>query len=126
MRNFTASVCQLLANTLYQECSRGASLNLDFDSPKAGYMVSVLAGPVYASKADVSPIEVAQFYKKNWETYQTNDHASFAGVWTDLKTGEIYFDIAYQFDDKEGALLLADNLNEIAIYDVVNDSEIRL
>ena len=124
MRDLRASVCQLLANTLYQNCAKGASLNENFDKPEAGYMVSVITGPVYDRALDVDPIEVAQFLRKELEMNASSD--TYAGVWTDSETGKIYFDVFFNFSDRGDAEAFAREMKEIAIWDVVNDCEIRV
>lgn len=122
MRDLQASTSQLLANTLYQQCKEGASLNINFDSPEFGYMVSVISGPVYNNVLSVNPIEVAKFIRKN----MADNYTTFAGVWTDKDTGKIYFDISVNISVKNVAIKTAKSLKEIAIWDIRNNSEIRV
>ena len=123
MRDLNATKSQLLANTLYQRCKEGRSLNVNFEVPKVGYMVSVLDGPVYNKAPDVDTLEVAAFIREQLPRWK---NCEFFGVWTDSETGKIQFAMSLCIEDKEKAITIGRVNEQIAIYDVVNGCEIRL
>ena len=126
MRTIKTTVSQLLANTLYQCCKEGASLNQNFDSPESGYMVSIVDGPVFDCPVNVNVLDVAAFIRKQSiiEFNGSKDH--YYGVWTDEKTRNIHFDLSLNIPDRNTAIDLGKRYNQIAIWDVENCKEIRL
>jgi len=122
MRDLKAQTAILLANTLYQNCREGASLNYDFDSPIEGYMVSIKEGPSFPNIMDVNTLDVAAFIRNQKKLYSFQ----YFGVWVDDKTGKVYFDLSENFMDPKTAKEFAADNDQIAIWDVANAKEIRL
>ena len=54
------------------------------------------------------------------------DQRNSLGTWLDTETQKIYLDISRTITDKETALKLAKNNNQLAIFDLKNLTEIRL
>lgn len=118
----------------------GCSLNMAKGKPFSGYMVSIEAGPTYMTE------KVEKDRKLRWDTYVdytyraidlniqaiadwvrrvgSNDH--YFGSWRDENTGKVYIDISECIYDLDEALALARSRNELAIWDVKNNCEIRL
>ena len=115
----------LSTNDVYQLAkflanNTGISINDKYEKPTDGYMVSVVGGPTYQS-SDPAPIkEIMAFIQSNAVK------ESYFGTWKDSETGKVYIDISANFEDKDIALELAGIWNEIAIWDVKNNCEIRL
>ena len=123
MRDLNATVAQLLANTLYQCGNEGASLNVNFDSPTEGYMVSVIDGPQFPNLSSVNPLDVAAFIRKHLDR---TSHGQYFGVWTDDRTGIVYFDASECLFSINTAIKFAKDNKQIAIWDVTNAKEIRV
>jgi len=118
----------------------GCSLSLDHGHPAAGYMVSVVAGPTYQTK------QIEKERKLRWDTYVDYTYEPvdldlqviadwiqgeyiaerYFGSWLDMKTFKVYIDVSVCIYDRQTALNLARSRNEIAIWDVRNNCEIRL
>jgi len=98
----------------------GTSVSLSLASPKSGYMVSIVAGPVYHKDSQVPAEAIIEFLRYNAVK------ESYCGSWLDTETELIYVDISANFEDKDLALSLAREFGEIAIWDVRNNCEIRL
>jgi len=52
--------------------------------------------------------------------------SDYVGFWTDDDTGQVYFDLVDWYQDEEEALKVARDRNELAIWSVAGDLEIRL
>ena len=100
----------------------GTSVNAEYKRPTSGYMVSIAAGPVYHFSEPVPFGELVQFVEGN----PLDNETTFYGSWLDKETGKIYIDLAANLRSKDFALALAKDLKEIAIWDVINNCEIRL
>lgn len=104
----------------YLTNTTGTTINDKYEKPSDGYMVSVVDGPTYQAE-DPAPLkEIMDFIKSN----AVKD--SYFGSWKDSATGKVYIDISANFEDKETALELAGIWNQIAIWDIKNNCEIRL
>lgn len=111
----------------------GTSFNSDLEEPTSGYMVSMIEGPVlpsmnfYPTDKNWTEAKAHQiihgFVKANLSTINKD---YFFGSWKDSETGKAYIGIAFNFESKETALDLAGRNNQIAIWDVKNNCEIRL
>ncbi len=123
MRDLNATVAQLLANTLYQCGNEGASLNVNFDSPTEGYMVSIVDGPQFPNLSSVNPLDVAAFIK-DYILAATNK--MYFGVWVNEDTNVVYFDLSFNTASEDKALKMAKEREQIAIWDVTNAKEIRV
>lgn len=121
MRRNYVETSRLLANTLYQFCKEGLSMNIKLEEPTDGYMVSVIPGPIFDNVAAVDVGEIKKFIDNH-----DGPNFTFFGVWTDSETGKIYFDMSLCISEKERALKIASEKNQLAIWDVKNKCEIRL
>ena len=128
MKSFNTPLHLLLANALYAQCTYfgGASLNKYFKGPKTGYNVAILAGPVYNNLSAVNEHEVSDWIKFFIVDQPTEEDNLLFGSWKDTETGKVYFDLSYNYLTKEIALSFATQHNQIAIWDVENNCEIRL
>lgn len=99
---------------------KGCSINVSQGHPICGYMVSVIAGPVYQPDSAVDLSDLAYWCRENYH----ND--CYFGSWEDEKTGLLHIDISEQFYNLHAAMQVARDHNQIAIWDVVNNCEIRL
>jgi len=98
---------------------KGCSINLKLGHPICGYMVSTVAGPVYEADSAVDLRALAAWCREN------SDDNSYFGSWVDEKTGKLYIDVSDQFYSYDAAMQYARDNNQIAIWDVNNNCEIR-
>ena len=82
-------------------------------------MVSTIAGPVYDSSNPVNLPALAAWCRENYS------EESFFGSWLDTETNKLYVDISENFYSYDAAMQLAHDNNQIAIWDVLNNHEIR-
>ena len=124
MKHLTISKELKIANALYARAGHfgGASINKDLKVPTTGYLVSVEDGPNYDSLEAVNEHEVSEWIAGKLDIGLNY----YYGSWQDAKTKRVYFDIALNTPSKLTALDLAGEYNQIAIYDVDNNCEIRL
>jgi hypothetical protein len=60
-----------------------------------------------------------------WEDLEDDSGVIF-GVWTDTDTGQVYYDRVAFIEDLEYAIELGRTNEQIAIWDIANNKEIRL
>ena len=111
-----------MANFFYTKANEGFSLNLEGNTPEAGYMVSVIDGPEWPNMTSVCPFEMVTFIK----TYKNIGSNHYFGIWTDEQTGKVYFDLSVNVPSEKEALEMAEAYHQKAIYDVKNCKDIRL
>lgn len=70
--------------------------------------------------------DVAQLDRSELAWFVGSTDARYFGVWTDSESGDIFFDAVDHLDNEMDALVLADERNELAIWDIVNSREIRI
>ena len=117
----SVSKAKLIANTLYQFCKEGISINSRYNKPESGYMVATHTGPIFRSVKDINPIAV-----EKWIEGLLSLGSLYFGAWTDKDNGYIHFDGSICVADKETALHYGREALQHAIYDVENEEEIRL
>lgn len=112
-----------IANNLFSNTAHfgGCSINKDFEAPKTGYLVSVKDGLVFDSISAINEHELSIFVKDNL----TADNCFFGG-WIDQQTRKVYFDLSANFQSIEKAIDLAKQNNQIAIWDLNENKEIRV
>jgi hypothetical protein len=73
-------------------------------------------------------IDTNQGYWVAYEQVELADTLSgeLVGVWTDTDTGKVWVDRVQFFDKLEPALFIAEQFNQLAIWDNANQKEIRL
>ena len=119
MRAINARVSKLIANTLYQFCERGLSLNFDLGEPKEGFMVSTLdKGLTFDNVGKVNPLKVADWVHENL------NNTDYFGVWSHDEG--VFFDIFQNIASKKLALSLGRERDQFAIYDVINKCDITI
>lgn len=126
MKTLEAPLSLQIANSLLTETALygGISINKNFDRPKSGFMVSVLDGPNFNSVSDTSTHVLSGFISDNLQNCILDN--LFFGGWKDEKTGKTYFDLSSNIQDKETALKLAKENNQISIFDVETKETIYL
>lgn len=114
-----------LANSLYTNTALngGYSINKQFEQPKTGYLVSVLDGLVYENISSVNVHELSGFIKDNLNKCSLN---AFFGGWKDQTTNKVYFDLSKNVSDLNEALQIAKEKNQLAIWDLNENKEIRV
>lgn len=122
MRAFNIPLHLQLANSIYTQTalSGGVSINADFEQPKMGYLVSAFDGLVFDSVSLVNVHELSAWIKQNI------DSGFFFGGWIDKETGKVYFDLSANFQEVEKAIQIAKENNQIAIWDLNENKEIRV
>jgi len=117
-----------ITDILLDHSDEGYSVNAENEVPKSGYMVGgyvpslVLAGPYEYRVYHTTDA----WLTRNWHFFSEGLGEYFAGVWTDQETGKIYIDISRNIESLDEAIAVGLNFNEIAIWDVENNREIRL
>ena len=124
MRSFNISEHLSLANSLYTQTALngGCSINVDYQSPKSGYLVSIKDGLVYDNISSVNVHELSAWIKENL----TNKDNVYFGGWIDTETKKVYFDLSQNIQDRLKAIAAGTLYNQIAIYDVSTQCETRL
>lgn len=121
MRSFNIPLHLSLANSLYTQTALngGVSINADFQQPKAGYLVSFKDGLIFDSISTVNVHELSGFIKEHL------DMNLYFGGWIDQQTKKVYFDLSINVPDKQEAINLAIEKNQLAIWDLNENKEIR-
>jgi len=112
-----------IANNLFSNTAHfgGCSINRDFEAPKTGYLVSVKDGLVFDNVSTINEHELSIFVKDNLSA----DNCYFGG-WIDQQTRKVYFDLSANFKSMDKAIELAKQKNQIAIWDLNENKEIRV
>lgn len=100
----------------------GFSINANGDSPKSGFMVSVK--DLY--KIDLDYIEQNEI---DFASDIASEINGYIGGWLDTQSDSpfnFYMDISINIQDKEKAIGVARENNQLAIYDVANGKTIYL
>ena len=85
----------------------GCSVNEKLENPHTGYMVGIKN---FSTLKEMLNVKLG----KN----------EFYGTWKDTKTGIIYYDISLNVKDYKEACNIAKNRNELAIYDIEQQTSI--
>jgi len=122
MRSIEIPLALQLANSLYTNTALngGISLNADFKQPKTGYLVSVQDGLIFDSVSLVNVHELSAWIKQNLNS------GLFFGGWIDKETGKVYFDLSANFQSIEKSIDIAKQNNQLAIWDLNENKEIRV
>ena len=117
--HFTLLFCKL-----YSQAHTGASVNINnlTNAPKVGYMVSVFPIGVYNNIQSVKQSEVIAIAK----SFHNGSNKNYLGIWTDSESGKCYIDLSIWIESKDNAISRGKELNEIAIFDLAEQKEIRL
>ena len=121
MRSFNIPLHLSLANSLYTQTALngGVSINADFQQPKTGYLVSFKDGLIFDSISTVNVHKLSCFIKEHL------DMNLYFGGWIDQQTKKVYFDLSINVPDKQEAINLAIEKNQLAIWDLNENKEIR-
>lgn len=103
----------------------GFSLNLKRETPKNGYMVSV-ADIFQLKLSEITDNEIEQLEKELNNLENKGYKNGYIGGWLDTETDIVYLDISYNFRSLGMALSEATNSNQLAIYDIVNNTSLYL
>lgn len=130
MRHLTINKELKIANSLYSQAGNfgGASININFNKPIQGFMVSVQDGLIYNNLSEVNEHALSNWIAeqiKSIKKLENNKHYYF-GSWVDEKTKKVYFDLSLNIASKITALELAKEYNQISIYDIENKKTIYL
>lgn len=116
-----------VTNILWSRQDTGHSVNLRGDTPKSGYMVGGWVPSLVIEGEDLDRTPLAVTDKWLLENYRLLQYSSwYAGIWTDQDTGKVYIDISQNIQSREVALGVAAELEELAVWDVENNEEIRV
>lgn len=103
----------------------GFSLNLKRETPKNGYMVSV-ADIFQLKLSEITDNEIERLEKELNNLENKGYKNGYIGGWLDTETDIVYLDISYNFRSLGMALSEATNSNQLAIYDIVNNTSLYL
>lgn len=112
-----------IANNLFSNTAHfgGCSINRDFIAPSSGYLVSIKDGLCFENISAINEHELSIFVKDNLSA----DNCFFGG-WIDQQTRKVYFDLSANFQSMDKAIDLAKAKNQIAIWDLNENKEIRV
>lgn len=96
----------------------GFTVRLDNETPKEGYIVGHTKLSVQKDYA--SQEQVLSWYDKVLESKNL-----YLGAWRDSETGLIHYDISEHVPTYKEAFILANRRNELAIWDLRTETEIR-
>lgn len=124
MRAFNIPLHLSIANSLYTQTALngGVSINSNFEEPQTGYLVSIKDGLVFDNVSAVNVHELSAWIKDNLN--ETKD--TYFGGWKDSESGKVYFDLSVNVFDQKKAIDLGNAKDQIAIWDVANQTEIRI
>ncbi len=107
------------------KCPDGCSVRPDGSSPKDGYMVAQSGRSQILDSLSVVDGKhvIAEFARKNADALK--DPSAHIGVWKDSASGKVYLDIANNMHSRTQAIRSGKSANQIAIYDVKRQKEIR-
>ena len=103
----------------------GFSLNLRKEKPKNGYMVSV-ADIFQLKLSEITDNEIERLEKELNNLENKGYKNGYIGGWLDSETNMVYLDISYNFRSLGLALSEATNSNQLAIYDIANNTSLYL
>lgn len=115
-----------LANALYARACYfgGATLDSSYNEPKLGYLTAINKGLEFKYVSAVNEHQVSKWIKDNKSFVKQNGY--YFGSWTDETTGKVYFDIVACFTRFVTAVKVAKKFNQIAIWNVLGEIEIRI
>lgn len=101
----------------------GASISLTSETvPSTGYMVGGAFPETVVRTCTYQTIE--RFIREHLDVLALPDY--FLGLWDDSETGKTHLDVSQYFYDEAPAILTGRCRNEISIWDIANNREIRL
>ena len=113
-----------IAACLIEHAEDGYSVNVEGDTPTAGYMVGGYVPSLVFAASAPRPRYFADRWLRNYRILLTQPDM-YAGIWIDSETRDIYVDISRNVDDLYMAMAIALAHGELAIWDVANSREIR-
>lgn len=105
----------------------GFSLRPNGQAPRSGYMVALPGHTQIVTESDLNgpnAHEVLRQYGMNHADVLSAKGAHIGG-WTDKATGKTYLDVSHNFRNREAAIKAGKARNQIAIYDVKRNKDIR-
>lgn len=100
----------------------GISVNSQNEKPKSGYMVSLLGYEKVIKLRKLTASQIRLYLKYN--ARYMNSKNMFFGIWIDNKS--VYLDISINIQDRDRAIKAGIINRQKAIYDVTNQSVIKL
>lgn len=100
---------------LYNEVieNGGFSFNANFESPTKGYMVSLVGFEKVIPMENVTPYLLGELFRQYSEQLQDGE---YVGAWVD--DGQLYLDISSNIQDKNEAVKLGNERNQLGIFDL--------
>ena len=113
----TKAIETIAAELLAARVSGGTVSTTSDILPRTGYLVGIAGLGAVLPSADVDVIStwVASHLESN-----------HVGIWSDSTTGTTYLDVVEVIADRSDAEALARSTGEIAIWDLVNQVEVRV
>jgi predicted GNAT family acetyltransferase len=105
--------------------SGGSSTSINGETITDGYAVGISQGNGIAIKGtEITQSDLDNFARQNKTLLSNPDN--FIGTWYNKQDGKTYIDVSTRVDNKDEAKELGKKNNQIAIYDLANDSEIAV
>ena len=115
---------QQRVTSCYSLVNCSINLNTGLEQPRNGYMVSVQNLYEGALMNFPHPFEIAQQIESEHQLPLSN--RLYIGGWIDNSSGVWYCDLSVWVSDLNVALEIASNNNELAIWDCLNNEEMRV
>lgn len=112
------------AFALWMFAEKGLSIDSAWNKPESGYMVSERASERIIESMNCFSLAEAEGWVSQNDLIP--NCGSFYGVWVDSESGKVYLDISVNYDSLDVALQVAKEENQLAIWDVKNQKEIRV
>jgi len=104
----------------------GFTFDINGDSPKSGYMVSLQGFERTFDLRTVSPADIAQYIRQFYMAAEPNTRVSllYVGGW--IHDNKLYLDLSANFHSRNTAIKAGKDWGQIGIWDVENSEEIIL
>lgn len=120
MRHLKQTHSRHIANTLYMSCTRGCSINDDFQSPEKGYMVGGYGEELIFP--NITSVNLGKV--EDWINKHELKNFQYYGVWVDKN--KVYFDVSTNLQSKKEAISEGKKKKQLAIWDLNKNEEIVL
>lgn len=102
--------------------NNGGTYSITGKKADKGFMVAKEQGAILDLK-DFTAESLQEFINQNDKVFKENDNA-FIGTW--IANGKAYLDISYNIVDKDQAIKVGKQYNQLAIFDLNTMTEINL
>lgn len=113
------ALAEILANDGYTWGPAGRHV------PTTGFMVSIPGHEQAIPREVLDAVEVAKYIGDTYDKVMATD-SLFWGAWVNEDNDQVYFDLSMHIEDRAEAIAFGRLADQLAIWDVANEDEIRL